>query len=57
MSYNEGITLFHLGNYGGALEEFQRSLEDSKSWNALNVTLSKLGDTKNALICFENAKN
>jgi len=57
MSYNEGITLFHLGNYGGALEEFQRLLEDSKSWNALNVTLSKLGDTKNALICFENAKN
>ena len=61
MPYNEGLKLFRAGDYGGALEEFQKELEDnqedSKSWNALGVTLSKLGDKENALICFENAKN
>lgn len=61
MSYNEGLKLFRAGDYGGAIEEFQKVLEDnqedSKSWNALGVTLSKLGDTENALTCFENAKN
>lgn len=61
MSYSNGMKLFRSGDYGGALEIFQTILEenqeDSKSWNALGVTLSKLGDTENALICLENAIN
>lgn len=30
MPYNEGLKLFRAGDYGGALEEFQKELEDNQ---------------------------
>ena len=59
IKYQEGIKAYQAKNLERAEELFQEALEindqNHKAWNALGIICSKIGKTKDALICFENA--
>lgn len=58
-SFSQGLSLFKSGKYQEASEKFLQIINQNegnhKAWNALGVSLSKIGDRENAKLCFENA--
>lgn len=59
MSFDYGMKAFKVGEYQQAAEYFMAVTEvddqNHKAWNALGICLSKMGNFKQASICFDNA--
>lgn len=57
--FQDGIRLYKEGRYSEAVEVLHRVVsadhDNHKAWNALGVSLSKIGDLDQSIICFENA--
>jgi hypothetical protein len=57
--FSQGLSYFKSGKYEEALDIFQELTEkddsNHKAWNALGVTLAKMGEHDSARICFHNA--
>lgn len=57
--YDLGMQYYREGKYKSAQDVFHQLVEefeeDHKSWNALGVTCSQLGDNDTAEVCFNNA--
>jgi hypothetical protein len=58
-SFHEGLKAFRDRRYQEAIQKLREAVsaneQNHKAWNALGVTYVKLGQEKEALICYENA--
>ena len=58
MSVQEGIRLHQLGDFHGAIQEFEHALSQQKNSNTahnLGIAYSRIGDTENAENAFRKA--
>ncbi len=58
-SFHKGLKAYREGNYQEAVQLLKRAVSENegnhKAWNALGVTLSKMGQIEEAVSCYENA--